>query len=94
MANLEEMTKLWELAYLQEPAQLYVLHNYYIQIYINLCLVISPSRAPPSQIYLWQTFRRPANALAFLVTRLYVAFTICIQDQTCNQYDYQEKFEK
>ena len=61
-----------------------VVCNYYIQIYINLCLVISPSRAPPSQIYLWQTFRRPANALAFLVTRLYVAFTICIQDQTCN----------
>ena len=58
--------------------------NYYIQIYINLCLVISPSSAPPSQIYLWHTFRRPANALAFLVTRLYVAFTICIQDQTSN----------
>ena len=30
MANLEEMTKLWELAYLQESAQLCVLHNYYI----------------------------------------------------------------
>ena len=90
MAILEEMTKLWKLAYLQES----VVCNYYIQIYINLCLVISPSRAPPSQIYLWHTFRRPANALAFLVTRLYVAFTICIQDQICNQYDYQEKFEK
>ena len=45
MANLEEMTKLWELAYLQESAQLCVLHNYYIQIYINLCLIIS-HRAP------------------------------------------------
>ena len=59
-----------------------------IQIYKNLCLVISPSRAPPSQIYLWNTFRRPANALAFFVTtpylRLYVAFTVCIQDQTYN----------
>ena len=94
MANLEEMNKLWESAYLQESAQLCVLHNYYIQIYINLCLVISPSRAPQSQIYLWHTFRRPVNALAFLVTRLYVAFTICIQDQTCNLYEYQEKFEK
>ena len=46
MANLEEMTKLWELVYLQESAQLCVLHNYYIQIYINLCLVISPIEGP------------------------------------------------
>ena len=61
-----------------------VVCNYFVQICINLCLVISPSRTPPSQIYLWHTFRRPANALAFLATRLYVAFTICIQDQTCN----------
>ena len=49
---------------------------------------MSPSRAPPSQIYLWNTFRRSANAFAFLVTnpylRLYVAFTICIQDQPVN----------
>ena len=94
MANLEEMTKLWEWAYLQESAQLCFLHNYYIQIYINLCLVMSPSRAPPSQVYLLHTFRRATDALAFLVTRLYVAFTICIQDQTCNLYEYQEKFEK
>ena len=40
----------------------------------------------------------PANAFAFLVTspyiRLYVAFTICIQDQTCNQYDNKKEFEK
>ena len=34
MANLEEMTKLWELSYLQAPAQLCVLHNYYIQIFV------------------------------------------------------------
>ena len=43
----------------------------YIQAYKNLCLVISPSRAPPSQIYLWHTFRRPANAFTFLVTSPY-----------------------
>ena len=63
--------------HLEESAQLCVLHNYYKQISINLCIVISPSRAPPSQIYRWHTLRRPANALAFLVTspylRLYVA---------------------
>ena len=75
MASLGEMPKLWELFYLQESAQLCVLHNYYIQIYINLCLVVSPSRAPPSQIYLWDTFRRPTNVLAFLVTTLYMVFT-------------------
>ena len=28
MANLEEMTKLWKLAYLQESAQLYVVIIY------------------------------------------------------------------
>ena len=67
MANLGEMTKLWELAYLQESALLCVLHDYYIQIYINLYLVISPSRAPPSQIYLWHTFRRRQTRLLFLL---------------------------
>ena len=33
MANLEEMTKLWELTYLQESAQLYVLHILYADLY-------------------------------------------------------------
>ena len=54
MANLEEMTKLWELAYLQESAQLCVLHIYYIQIYINLCLVIS-HRVPLDHKFIFGT---------------------------------------
>ena len=53
-----------------------VYHNCYIQIYLNLYLVISPSRAPPSQIYLWNTFRRPANAFAFLVTSPYLSLYV------------------
>ena len=70
--HLRELAESWESAYLEESAQLYVLHNYCIQIYINLCLVISPSRVPASQMFLWNTFRRPANALnAFLVTSPY-----------------------
>ena len=69
MANLEEMTKLWELAYLQESAQLCVLHNYYIQIYYI-------------QIYINLFSNFPIEGPS--ITNLYVAFTICIQDQTCN----------
>ena len=69
-ANFGELSELWESAYLEESAQLCVcvLHYYYIQIYINLYLVISPSRAPPLHIYLWNIFRRPTNVLASLVT--------------------------
>ena len=48
-----------------------VLHNY-IHVYINLCLVISPSRAPASQIYLWNTFRRHQTRLLSLVTSPYL----------------------
>ena len=36
MANLGEMTKLWELAYLQESAQLWVLHILYADLYKSL----------------------------------------------------------
>ena len=63
------MTKLWELAYLEESAQLCVLHVYncYIQNSINLCLVMSPSRALPSQIYFWHTFKGPQTRLLSLL---------------------------
>ena len=44
-----------------------VLHNYYIQTYINLCLVISPSRPPSSHIYLWNIFRSPQTRLLSLL---------------------------
>ena len=67
MANLEEMTKLWELAYLQESAQLCVLHNYYIQIYINLCLVISPSRASPYKFIFGTHLEGPQTRLLSLL---------------------------
>ena len=61
-----------------ESAQSCVLHNYYIHVhvYINLCLVISPSRAPASQIYLWNTFRRHQTRLLSLVTSPYVRLNV------------------
>ena len=46
---------MWESAQLEESAQLCVLHNYYIQIYLNLCLVISPSRPPPHHKFIFET---------------------------------------
>ena len=44
-----------------------VVCNYYIQIYINLCLVISPSRAPPSLIYLCTHLEGPQTRLLSLL---------------------------
>ena len=38
-SNLGELAEVWESVYLEESAQLCVLHNYYIQIYINKSLV-------------------------------------------------------
>ena len=83
MANLGEMTKLWELAYLQESAQLCVLHILYADLYKSLFSKF-PHRGLLHHKSIFVTHLEGPQTRLLSLLQLYVAFTICIRNQTCN----------